>query len=1071
MWNEVKMSKIKSLLIIIVTLAWLCAQINCGSLPSAIAPVKENINLAKEHCIKGQRLLLQDKSEEALQEFKAATSAAPVYYDGHRKYIDLMEQLGRKDRLPDEYKSFLNTYKGNAITHCLKAKLTDDLEITRQETEKAIEIDPLCYAAYASLAYYYEEKKDYDKSISLIKKTIEINAEYSHGYFRLAQVYGRKGDINKAIEFYEQGIKLDSIETGVYVNLSKLYGDVHENDKAIINANKAIEIDKRPLYLMMAYMNRGMAFKHKNEVDQSLKDWAVVAEIARQEKSAEILFGVAGALDASGEPDQAGELLAEALKYNPSPQLAGQIRAALNKIKRTKESASQETIPPEVYQSIEKAENKMMAQIMSQPDNRVNLAETVLSFTKKVNPKIDINKYLKKLDEMTEELRVKIGSQTDPEKVVDLINEYLYKDNAMRVGRMDFSLKGVDLFVDISTPVSEDDFWLDGVLDANQGSCLGFTILYLALAERLNLPFYGVLLPGHIFVRYDNGKYQHNIEPTNQGEKYTDEDYYTGKFSPLSKFTPQPDYFYLKNMSRKQVIQCFLMMRGRYFKGKKMYDQALADFNRAFEIGPGIDEIYINRGSGYYAKQNYVQALSCFKQYLESRPDGVWRPSVMYAIGATYAADNWVGHNTAEAVKWYRQAAEKGDPDAQNSLGAAYFHGTGVEKNEAEAVKWFRQAAEQGYAEAQKNMGAIYYNGTGVEKDEAEAVKWFLKAAEQGYAEAQNKLGEAYFNGTGIAKNEAEAVKWFRQAAEQGHALAQSILGNCYVNGLGVDKDITEAIKWYRKSAEQGCADGQINLGACYFSGIGVDKDADEAMKWYRRAAEQGNPDAQNTVGAIYYNGTGVEKNDAEARKWFRKAAEQGHTQAQSILGFIYIKGYGVDKDEVDGLKWILKSAEQGYAEAQKNMGFIYYDGIAGVIKDNKEALKWFSKAAAQGNQESINMLKKLNYLNDVEGTVNKYRQAAEQGDADAQYNLGRAYEKGLGVDSDVKEAVKWYLKAAEQGHAQAQFEIGLSYYIGLGVEENKDEAMKWFNKSAQQGCSDAISKLQLIKEKEGKPK
>jgi uncharacterized protein len=40
-----------------------------------------------------------------------------------------------------------------------------------------------------------------------------------------------------------------------------------------------------------------------------------------------------------------------------------------------------------------------------------------------------------------------------------------------------------------------------------------------------------------------------------------------------------------------------------------------------------------------------------------------------------------------------------------------YATGEGVPKDDAEAVKWFRKAAEQGHAKAQFNLGAMYDNG------------------------------------------------------------------------------------------------------------------------------------------------------------------------------------------------------------------------------------------------------------------------------------------------------------------------------------------------------------------------
>jgi len=117
-----------------------------------------------------------------------------------------------------------------------------------------------------------------------------------------------------------------------------------------------------------------------------------------------------------------------------------------------------------------------------------------------------------------------------------------------------------------------------------------------------------------------------------------------------------------------------------------------------------------------------------------------------------------------------RAGADKGDAKAQYELGRAFFSGTlGVAKDEAEAVKWFRKAAEQNVADAQFSLGVCYANGRGVAEDDAEAVKWFRKAAEQNYARAQYNLGVCYDSGEGVAKDEVEAYKWWLLAAGQGN--------------------------------------------------------------------------------------------------------------------------------------------------------------------------------------------------------------------------------------------------------------------------------------------------------------
>ena len=89
--------------------------------------------------------------------------------------------------------------------------------------------------------------------------------------------------------------------------------------------------------------------------------------------------------------------------------------------------------------------------------------------------------------------------------------------------------------------------------------------------------------------------------------------------------------------------------------------------------------------------------------------------------------------------------------------------------------------------------------------------------------------------------------------------------------------------------------------------------------------------------------------------------------------------------------------------------------------------------------------------------------QAAEQGNAQAQFNLGWMYANGEGVRQDPVQAVQWYRKAAEQGLAEAQYNLGVMYAKGEGVRQNYKIAKEWFGKACdnglQLGC-DAYRKL-----------
>jgi TPR repeat protein len=89
----------------------------------------------------------------------------------------------------------------------------------------------------------------------------------------------------------------------------------------------------------------------------------------------------------------------------------------------------------------------------------------------------------------------------------------------------------------------------------------------------------------------------------------------------------------------------------------------------------------------------------------------------------------------------------------------------------------------------------------------------------------------------------------------------------------------------------------------------------------------------------------------------------------------------------------------------------------------------------------------------------------AEQGDANAQYNLGNMYIYGNGVPENDVEAVKWHRLAAEQGQVNAQYNLGNMYLTGNFVPENYVEALKWHRLAAEQGYAKAQTDLGFMYE------
>ena len=133
----------------------------------------------------------------------------------------------------------------------------------------------------------------------------------------------------------------------------------------------------------------------------------------------------------------------------------------------------------------------------------------------------------------------------------------------------------------------------------------------------------------------------------------------------------------------------------------------------------------------------------------------------------------------AEAIAELMPSAKAGQVEAQYQLASKYY--VGYWRDPAEAVKWFRKAAEQGHVQAQHTLGIIYDDGDD-----------FLLAYEP---EPGKKI---------VLKNSIEAVKWYRKAAMQGHADGQEMLAGHYYTGEGVLQDFVQAYAWYSLAARQG---------------------------------------------------------------------------------------------------------------------------------------------------------------------------------------------------------------------------------------------------------------------------
>lgn len=203
--------------------------------------------------------------------------------------------------------------------------------------------------------------------------------------------------------------------------------------------------------------------------------------------------------------------------------------------------------------------------------------------------------------------------------------------------------------------------------------------------------------------------------------------------------------------------------------------------------------------SGWYPETtNYEEAISLWKK---SAAQG--NQDAIYHLGLAYEQGKLIPQNFSEAARWYREGVKSGSIPFQKALGNLLI------KSDDSAVVtdglgYLRQAAHKGDADANYSLCFWYKKNSNKFRDVSKALPFCEVAAKQGDARAMFDIGTIYALGNGIPKNPERAALFFQNAAELGNTSAILALGMLYEQGNGVGKDMNKAIELYKDAARRG---------------------------------------------------------------------------------------------------------------------------------------------------------------------------------------------------------------------------------------------------------------------------
>ena len=491
-------------------------------------------------------------------------------------------------------------------------------------------------------------------------------------------------------------------------------------------------------------------------------------------------------------------------------------------------------------------------------------------------------------------------------------------------------------------------------------------------------------------------------------------------------------------IATKYIIHDFYFLKEASDKNDPVSQYLLACLYEEVRITLGVgqvqgcelayDELVKSINNGYAPAMHYLARY-------------YWDDSQL-ACGYMLGEDQWGIFDGREALKLYTKAAKLGYYPSQILLGDAYSAGEGFlgeKPNPKLAFKWYSEAAKSNEPDALYEMLSLYYNGEGTQIDYTKAfdIAQRIKDVEPG---ALVWLGKMYFYGNGTKQDYKKAFEafdnWMKIKGKPfmdryNFENASYFLGLMYQSGWGTKSDPTKAKTLLKQ------------IGKEYI--IATDNSYPFELLW-RNALENNNIEAQLALAQRETTPP------TTAMMWYAMAASNGNQQAETQFKKMYSQKF--DIGTIPDIE-LFKKALQKDAESQVKLGKLYLTNYNTI-----QAFFWFSWAAWLGNKEAMYQLgliykdfsiSSMFYPDTVKddekeckGTFETlaykwFKKAAELGNADAQFRLGKAYETGIipsgtawwyghcmtdpiVISKDEEQAKKWYKKAAALGHGGAKF-------------------------------------------------
>jgi TPR repeat protein len=305
-------------------------------------------------------------------------------------------------------------------------------------------------------------------------------------------------------------------------------------------------------------------------------------------------------------------------------------------------------------------------------------------------------------------------------------------------------------------------------------------------------------------------------------------------------------------------------------------------------------------------------------------------------------------------------------------------------KDFALAFDLYRQLAEIGNVEAQETIAVMYVNGEGVKRDNMLGYAWASIAIDNGGGESARGIVsqlEPHMTPKARARVDEVREKFGKDA------LKKALLPNIFANANYVDREPCRMTKGYaaiypHEAVEKGVQgqayveltvmpDGRArNPRVVYAVPAGYFEEAARAARQMdygksdyskldsfvdnaKKQAEAGDPRSQMLYGLLLAGLPQLKKTRSDAMPWFVKSAQAGMPTAQYLVGVSAMQGWGCECEEPKGMAWLYKAAGADQSDAQVAIANYLLRGKQPTAEDATKARTWLERAVAHENRDA----------------------------------------------------------------------------------------------------------------------